>query len=302
MTLRLDPRRPLVWRDPATLQIGIDPPRVVLEHVTSVEERLIAALGVGVTRSGLDVVAGDRADLVEPLLSRLAPALDSSSRGRPARVSVTGSGIVADLVVRLLASSGVAVAVNSRGEDTAHADPEPDDDEGEGRAEDVAVIVARGVLAPAVRSRWLRRDTPHVAVVTSDAAVRIGPVIEPGHGPCLVCLERHRSDADPAWPAIASQLLRHPPVDPSAPIAAEAAALIARRVLDRLASFGPAARASAPPRPTEIRVAAVGEAAEREVGRHPDCGCAELEAEPSPAVPLPEGAEEPALLAPAAGA
>lgn len=294
----------MVWRDPATLQIGIDPPRVVLEHVTSVEERLIAALGVGVTRAGLDVVAGDRTDLVESLLGRLAPALDTSCRGRPARVSVTGSGIVADLVVRLLASSGVAVAVISQSAQAVTADPETDptgtDDADTG--EDLALIVARGVVSPAVRSRWLRRDTPHLAIVTSDAAVRIGPVIEPGHGPCLVCLERHRRDADHAWPAIASQLLTHPPVDPPAPIAAEAAAIIARRVLDRLGSSGPAARSSTPPRPTEIRVGAVGEVAEREVGRHPECGCAQLDPEPTHLRVLPERVEEPALLAAAARA
>jgi hypothetical protein len=301
MTLRLDPRRPVVWRDPATLQIGIDPPRVVLEHVTSVEERLIAALGVGVTRAGLDVVAGDHTHLVDPLLGRLTPALLTGPRGRPARVSVTGSGLVADLVVRLLASSGVAVGLIPRSEHTTHPDADPDG-AGEDAEEDLAVIIARGVVAPAVRSRWLRRDTPHLAVVTSDAAVRVGPVIEPGHGPCLVCLERHRSDADPAWPAIASQLLRHPPVDPPAPIAAEAAALIARRVLDRLASLGPTARSSTPGRPTEIRIAAVGEVVEREVGRHPDCGCAELESGPSRSRALDDRAEIPALLASATGA
>lgn len=314
MTLRLDPRRPLVWRDPATLQIGIDPPRVVLERVTDVEERLIAALGVGVTRSGLDVVAGDRADLVGPLLDRLVPALEAGPRRCASRVVVAGSGIVADLVVRLLASSGVAVVVTSaRGHadvaadappaPAAQADPTSSATPTEEPPTDLAVIVARGVVAPGVRAHWLRRDTPHLAVVTTDAAVTIGPVIDPGHGPCLLCLERHRRDADPAWPAIATQLLTQPPVDPPAPLAAEAAARIVRRVLDRLGSRGSRDGRVESARSTEIRIGARGDIAKREVARHPDCGCAELDVrQPAAARALSERGEEAAGLSTASRA
>jgi hypothetical protein len=34
MILRLDPRFPMVWRTPTSVQLGIDPPLVILDPVT----------------------------------------------------------------------------------------------------------------------------------------------------------------------------------------------------------------------------------------------------------------------------
>ena len=55
MTLRLDPRRPIVWRTPHSLQIGVDPVLAVLDDVSEGDARLIDALAVGVPRSGLEI-------------------------------------------------------------------------------------------------------------------------------------------------------------------------------------------------------------------------------------------------------
>ena len=49
MILKLDPRYPVVWRSPSSVQVGIDPPIVVVEDLTSGQERLLAALGPGVS-------------------------------------------------------------------------------------------------------------------------------------------------------------------------------------------------------------------------------------------------------------
>ena len=57
MVLRLDPRLPLLWRTPSSLQFGVDDPPVVLEAVSAAEERMIAALRVGVSRSGLEMIS-----------------------------------------------------------------------------------------------------------------------------------------------------------------------------------------------------------------------------------------------------
>ena len=57
MVLRLDGRFATVWRDPFSLQFGVEPARVVLRDVSAAQERMIAALESGVSRSGLDMIA-----------------------------------------------------------------------------------------------------------------------------------------------------------------------------------------------------------------------------------------------------
>src|SRR5690606_10559654 len=76
--LRLDPRLPLVWRSPDSLQIGVDRAIVVLESVTNAEERMLAALVGGTTDAALALLAetaGATPDETAALLRRVAPAL-----------------------------------------------------------------------------------------------------------------------------------------------------------------------------------------------------------------------------------
>ncbi|MDH6180433.1 bacteriocin biosynthesis cyclodehydratase domain-containing protein [Microbacteriaceae bacterium SG_E_30_P1] len=268
MTIRIDPRWPLVWRDPFTLQIGIDPPRVVLEHVTTLEERVISALRIGATRGGLVVVADGQTAVVESLLERLTPVLRAPSpQDRVWAVAVTGRGRFVELCSAVLADAGVRVLVAERALDLREEHV------------DLAVATGHGVLAPDAHSAWLRRDIPHLPVVFTDSAVHLGPFVEPGSGPCLVCVELHRRDADHAWPAIATQLLqqyavRQPPV-----VVAEAAAECARLVLARVAG--------ARSRGESLRISYTGE---RECTRwpaHPECGCRGL----SPGDATPTGRE-----------
>ena len=78
MILRLDPRYPLVWRTPDTIQLGIDRPVAIVPGVTAPLESVIAALRVGVPRSGalmLGRQAGATDAATTALLRALAPAL-----------------------------------------------------------------------------------------------------------------------------------------------------------------------------------------------------------------------------------
>ena len=59
MVLRLDPAIPFVWRDLHTLQFGVDPAITVLEGLTRGQERLVAALTMGVTTSGFRMLAAE---------------------------------------------------------------------------------------------------------------------------------------------------------------------------------------------------------------------------------------------------
>ena len=248
MVLRLDPRYPLVWRSPSDLQFGVDQVRVLLTDVSSAEERVIAALLRGISRSGLEMVATD-AELpdLDALLATLEPALLAPAEPRAMTVAVEGSGPAADLVRARFEEAGI------------RSSPSPD----------LAVLIAHHVLSPDQHGHWLRRDVPHLPVVFGDQLVHIGPLIEPGSGPCLHCLERHRTDADPARPAIASQLWGRPSSSETPLIAGEVAAIVVRLGLARLDGL---------PAPEELSLdATTGERHRRSWHSHPACGCGGLE-------------------------
>jgi bacteriocin biosynthesis cyclodehydratase domain-containing protein len=234
MVLRLDPRYPLVWRTPDTIQLGVDRPLAVVPGVTAPLESVIAALRVGVPRSGalmLGREAGATDAAILALLRALAPALredqsdpehEKQPDGALPVVCVDGAGITADRIRALLRELGLGVvAVATLEQPTG---PEPD----------LAVLLDHFVLAPGRHGRWLRRDVPHLPVLFSDTEARLGPLVEPGAGPCLTCLELERVDADPAWPAIASQLVHRNAPTETVRLSIEVATAVAGMVHDRV--------------------------------------------------------------------
>lgn len=251
MILRLDPRWPLVWRTPTSVQVGVDPPLVILDPVSDVEERLLAALSVGVSESGLVMIARGRDAERESLMARVAAALESPPTLTPVRtVAVSGPGPFGPELGALLSSCGIRTI----GFDTEELP-------------DLAVVVGHHVIAPGLHSHWLRRDVAHLPVLFTDRAVHLGPIVEPGEGPCLLCLELHRRDADGAWPAIASQLLGRDGTSESPLTGREAAVAAARLVIARLHA-GPAVRHET------LRIEAeTGVRSTRTVEPHPECGC-----------------------------
>jgi hypothetical protein len=219
MVLKVRAGVPLVWRSPSSLQFGVGTPLVVLDDVDEATERLVTALVGGISQSGFEMMtrslsrAGDPA---EALLARLGPALETEHEAPTHRVVVSGDGELVDELRRVLDDEGVLAAPN---------ESEPD----------LAVVVAGWVLSPEDHGSWLRRDIPHLPVVIGDDGVTVGPLVEPGSGPCLYCVQLTRTDDDPAWPAIATQLWnRRAPALNRLEIA-EAAAFTARRALERLA-------------------------------------------------------------------
>lgn len=257
MVLRLDPRLPLVWRTPDTLQIGINTSALVLKDVTSAQERMVAALAVGVSRPGLQMIghtAGAGGEDIDDLVARLNPALEASTPAQRAVVAVTGDGSTADLIRTNLRHAGVTVSPDS--EKTT-----------------LAVIVAQFVVEPEMHGRWLRRDVVHLPIVFRDVVVNVGPLIEPGVGPCLYCLERFRTDADAAWPAIASQLWGRVSRIDGGVVASEVAALATRMILALIND--PDAHL---PTGTSLELDALtGLTAQSVWGQHPECQCGALD-------------------------
>jgi bacteriocin biosynthesis cyclodehydratase domain-containing protein len=74
------------------------------------------------------------------------------------------------------------------------------------RAGAATMIVRVGVRAPAVPAGRGRRAAV-LDVTVRDGIVLIGPLVRPTGSPCGRCLELHRRDRDPAWPALAAQLV-----------------------------------------------------------------------------------------------
>lgn len=260
MTIRIDPRWPVVWRDPFTIQVGIDPPRVVISEVGAAEERMLAALAVGVTRAGLGVIAEGETHRVDAFLAAITPALLAPRPRRTgATVALSGNGRFADHCARLLGEAGIRVVLADS--PTLLVETRPD----------LAVIVGHGVFPPHTHAVWLRRDVPHLPVLFTDSAVQVGPAVEPGTSACLVCVELHRRDLDPAWPAIATQLLGRAPRPEPPALATEAAAVAARLVLDRLEAGAGGTRG--------VRISLEGERSILGSPPHPDCGCRGLSPE-----------------------
>jgi hypothetical protein len=276
MIHRLDPAVPLVWRDPHTLQVGVDRVVCVFPNVSPETERMLAALRTGAPRSALEVEARrmprvDAVDEVTALLASVASALEPDEAPPARPIVLDGAGPTAERLSRLLREAGHRIIPSDR----AH-------DESGGVA--AAVIVGSYVIPPWRHGSWLRRDIPHLPIVFGDDGVQVGPFVdspfaEPSdddeaaasvQAPCLRCLSLERRDADPAWPAIAAQLDTHPPAPEPTLLSAQAASLAARWV-DARVRAGDRSHAA-----TSIRVHLDGRITEREHSAHALCGCRAL--------------------------
>ncbi|MDQ0743600.1 bacteriocin biosynthesis cyclodehydratase domain-containing protein [Clavibacter sp. B3I6] len=284
MAIRLDPRLPLVWRTPDSLQLGVDRPPVVLTAVSRLDERLLDALRHGISRGGLDMIAATEGatpaqvtqllDLVRPALlpprepvASVTPATEQPPQDeraplprspRRGPVAVLGGGPTAERIADALARAGHDVRMRRLADD---ADPHAA----------LAVLVAHFAIAPAVYGRWAREDVPHLPVVIGDRHAAVGPLVEPGRTACCYCLDLHRVDADPAWPAIATQLLGRDSGSEAGLAPAELAGLAARPA-HVLVSTGGNALASHQA-VLDVRTGRVTRRASRP---HPRCGCRAL--------------------------
>lgn len=201
MILRLDSRRPIVWRSPHSMQIGVDPVLAVLDNVSDGDARLVAALSAGVTRAGLGTLAeqaGVLAHRVDEVLRAVDAAL-AREAGEPRAaqrppLAIVGRGAAAERVGGVLGEAGYPVAVGTSIERVA------------GRRPAAAVLVSGYVSDPFEHQRWLRRDIAHLPMVFGEVSVTIGPFVVPGTTACLSCVERQKAEVDPARSAVAAQL------------------------------------------------------------------------------------------------
>jgi len=287
MVLKLTPRVPMVWRTPFTVQFGVAPVKVVLHNVTFAQEHMISVLIAGISRSGLSMVGtsmGAREEEIGELLEALAPVMLPDLAGvtitpEPIRnMDVVGRGLTVNFLTQSLTETNADVMVSTEAE-LARAGEDGQDPRG--RHSQFAVMVSHHVLNPALHGYWLRRDIPHLPVVYGEGCVVIGPIIEPGLSACLYCLHRTRTDADPHWPVIASQLWGMRSDSETVVVAREVATIVTRLITNRFADG-----------PTDSTVSIRldiedGSLRHTEELPHPDCGCRTVLSEFRPGIGSP---------------
>ncbi|MCW2502242.1 MAG: hypothetical protein JWO79_526 [Actinomycetia bacterium] len=191
------------------------------------------------------------------------------------RVHVRGTGTVA---ADDAAPGGLLPADEHRPYATAAAEaihraaPETDTRPPGPRRPPALVVLAdhRAQLRPASLPGYARAAAL-LPVHLRDGAAIVGPLVVPDGGPCLTCTDLHRTDRDPAWPALAAQLRtaargRSEPSQIALVVAA--AGLAATQALAYLDGGTPEALGRS------LELTGLGEPIRRRSWtRHPRCGC-----------------------------
>lgn len=213
----LRPGSAVLRRDAQHLQIGTTP-GVIVRDDPGAAAVLRHADGVRVAEELADIAEREGsthgAELVAELIARGALVVASLGGKRP-RVDIRhdlGCARFAQVLRALLADDAVFA---------------------EGPQ---ALIVAATVGEPARTAFRAMSDhrIAHLPVALLDDKARVGPLVLPGHTPCLDCFDLQQSTTDPHWPALVTQfgVARPSRVGASAAALGLAAAEIARAVAE----------------------------------------------------------------------
>ena len=273
----LDPALPVLLRPDGCVQVGWHPRRAVQMRPPDG----LSAAGLATVLRALPLDAGRLhrlarrhglrdGDGFDALLAglRTAGVLRSpAAGGRTLSIRVHGAGPLAAELIEGLRCSGARVSASS------HAGAA-------GAPAGVDLLLLTDYLGTDPR---LLRDLhtarlPHLPVRVRDGVGVVGPLVVPGVTSCLSCVDLHRTDRDPAWPALAAQL-RDVIGTADRPAVLATAAFALAQVQHIIAGVrGAADRPSDRPPPAaldtswEVDVAARVIAARR-WARHPLCGC-----------------------------
>lgn len=204
----LDAARPVLLRPDGAVQVGWDPRRAMLVRppdgltVPALAD-LLRELQAGMTMPDLYAAASvrgtadpaDLADLVGALADAGVVTAGPPRRTRTPSVRIHGRGPLSDLLVAGLRCSGARV-----GHTRSPRAPAPPE------VTDLVVLADYLVTEPRVVRDLHLAGVAHLPVRVRDGSGLVGPLVLPGRTSCLSCADLHRSDRDPAWPAVAAQL------------------------------------------------------------------------------------------------
>lgn len=94
------------------------------------------------------------------------------------------------------------------------------------------------VLPPRLNSYFLQQNFNFLPVLARDGGWLIGPLTVPGLSQCSTCLDLYLSEADPAWPTLATQLLCQPVAASSQSVAAHCINIVAQVVASFFSGSG----------------------------------------------------------------
>jgi hypothetical protein len=78
------------------------------------------------------------------------------------------------------------------------------------RAADLVLLTDSGPIDSTVRAAMHLDGLAHLACRVRGSEAVVGPLVIPGVTSCLRCVDLHRTDRDPAWPALAVQFIAKP--------------------------------------------------------------------------------------------
>ncbi|WBB66580.1 TOMM precursor leader peptide-binding protein [Micromonospora sp. WMMD812] len=224
-----------VLAHPAAADVGADEARTLLDALRTAgllvpRHTLLPRELAGPTRARLGAEAGALALTATRLPATPAQVL---RRRRAARVLVTGAGRLGAAVAVALAQAGVGQVTPDLAGSVQPADLVgtgiPASDLGRSLAAAVGTAIIRAAPGtgghPGRRGRadlvvqlghdrpaallaagYAQRRQPHLLITVREGVPVIGPLVRPPVGPCLNCVDLHRTDRDPDWPRLAAQL------------------------------------------------------------------------------------------------
>lgn len=214
--LRLSAAHPPLWRTEHDLQLGPDAV-ATLHRPLPWQERIVDALERGLPASAMGGLALEhdvaQAD-VRALLTRIDGALTP-------RAPDTQWTVLVRHLDGLPGADGVTAGASAAGAEVR------DDIEREVDAT-AHILVSHHCPDLAAARRSMAADVPHIPVVLRGEAAEVGPLVIPGHTPCLMCVDDGRTLRDEAWPNVRAQLTLRAPTTVVDPLAHEAGFLAAR--------------------------------------------------------------------------
>lgn len=260
IAFRLGRPTTVLWRNPSTLQLGLDADAVVLHPASTAIADAIELLHKPHTPTQLArcVPALSPAG-ARRLCAHLSSAglLTSDSPGTVASVAVLGCGTLAtatadglrrvEIPVHRLDHDGLSDAVDR----------------------DQVVIVAAPTAEPdrVDLARLRSAGRPHLVVRIEESRAVVGPFVEPGLSACVHCDDLARAHRDRAWAGLLLQLSRRQ-VRPDPGLLAWAVATTVSQVRAWHRGYTPEARS----RCLELGLDRFTQR-QRRVAQHPDCDC-----------------------------
>ncbi len=244
-----------------------------------VRHRAAGGRGAGVRPGAPAETAEAWALLPDPARPPLADGWARLAGRRRRAVRVCGTGRVAELVADGLRQAGVgrvdlAETFDPRGVAPSANPRSP-------RRLDLVVLVEHLVADAGAAAPLMGADLAHLSVVVRPGTLVVGPLVVPGRGACLRCLDLYRAERDPAWPRLLAQLLAGARYVPQEELGSRlASSLASLQVLAHLDApdADPADPTGSESATLEITLPG-GLVRRRNWPVHPGCGCRDLPGE-----------------------